>query len=310
MAEPPVVGFIGLGAIGRPMAERILERFSLVACDLRPDACAPLAGRARIASTPAEVAAGSDIVFACLPTLGSYREVVSGEAGLLAGGRAGLYVHVGTTGSALVRELESALAGVGVRTLDAPMTGGVPRARDGTLTVMASGPAEAFAAALPVMECYASKIVHLDGGTGSAQILKLINNVLSAANLALAAEALLMGSKAGLDCGQMIEVLNSGTGQSDATRTKIPRHVLSGRFDYGGALHITLKDLAAYLEEASALGVPAPLGSVVRQAYVRAAALGSPLDDMTSVVCHMEQASGAELRARAHRDGAAAAPEI
>src|SRR6185312_4590257 len=105
---------------------------------------------------------------------------------------------------------------------DAPMTGGVPRARAGTLTVMASGSRAAFAVAEPFLKTYASTIVYLGARLGAAQVMKLINNMLSAANLAIASEAMVLGANAGLDPEQMIAVLNAGTGQNSATLTKIP----------------------------------------------------------------------------------------
>ncbi len=156
-----------------------------------------------------------------------------------------VYVHVGTTGSVLVQELAEQLAASGVDTVDAPMTGGTPRARAGTLTVMASGPRPAFDYVTPLLETYSTKIVYLGAKPGIAQTMKLINNMVSAANLAVAAEAMVMGAKAGLDPELMLAVMNSGTAQNSALLSKIPDHVLTRRFDYGSGIYVTEKDLTA-----------------------------------------------------------------
>lgn len=288
------IAIVGLGAIGRPMAERIAAAgLPLVVCDVRPEAVAGLPQAVTIAASPEDAANRADIVLACLPSIDSHRRALTGPGGAIHGTRMRTYIHTGTTGSALVNELAAVFAARGVATLDAPMTGGVPRARAGTLTVMASGPQAAFAAAEPFLKPYASTIVYLGERLGAAQVMKLINNMLSAANLAIASEALVLGAKAGLDPEQMIAVLNAGTGQNSATLTKIPDHVLTRGFDYGGAMYITDKDLSAFAEEAAALSVPTPLGDAVRRLYHEAAEAKS--DDITTVIRHFERLAGVIL---------------
>lgn len=295
-ASHATIAVIGLGAIGRPMAERIAAAgLPLVVCDTRPAAVAGLPDAVVRAASPEDAASRADIVLACLPSIESHRQALLGPGGAIHGSRVRIYVHTGTTGSALVNELATAFGERGVATLDGPMTGGVPRARAGTLTVMASGPREAFLAAEPFLKAYASTIVYLGERLGAAQVMKLINNMLSAANLAIASEALVLGAKAGLDPEQMIAVLNAGTGQNSATLTKIPDHVLTRRFDYGGGMYITEKDLTAFAEEAAAFDVPTPLGDAVRRVYREAAGAGAKTDDITTVIRHFERAAGVTL---------------
>jgi 3-hydroxyisobutyrate dehydrogenase-like beta-hydroxyacid dehydrogenase len=295
-AETKTIALIGLGAIGRPMAERIAASgLPLVVCDVRPEAVAGLPAAVAVAATAGEAAERADIVLACLPSIEAHRRAMTGADGAIHGGRFKTYIHTGTTGSALVHELAAALAARGVETLDAPMTGGVPRARAGTLTVMASGPESALAAARPFLEAYAGTIVYLGARLGAAQVMKLINNMLSAANLAVAAEAMVLGAKAGLDPEQMIAMLNAGTGQNSATLTKIPDHVLTRGFDYGGALYITDKDLSAFAEEAASHGIATPLGDEVRRLYGAVMAEGAKSDDITTVVRHFERRAGVAL---------------
>ncbi len=295
-AAAATIAIVGLGAIGRPMAERIAAAgLPLVVCDVRPEAVAGLPAAVAVAATPREAAARADLLLACLPSLDAHRQALTGPDGAIHGDRFRTYIHTGTTGSALVRELAAALAARGVETLDAPMTGGVPRARAGTLTVMASGPESAFAAARPFLAAYASTIVYLGARLGAAQVMKLINNMLSAANLAVAAEAMVLGAKAGLDPEQMIAVLNAGTGQNSATLSKMPDHVLTRGFDYGGALYITDKDLSAFAAEAKAHDVLTPLGDQVRRVYAEAMAEGAKSDDITTIVRHFERRAGIAL---------------
>jgi 3-hydroxyisobutyrate dehydrogenase-like beta-hydroxyacid dehydrogenase len=295
-SEVKTIGFIGLGAIGRPMAEHIAAAgLPIIVFDIRPEALAPFRGKVEVADSPADAADRADVILACLPSLASHRAALLGPDGAINGARCRTYIHTGTTGSPLLLELAEAFAARGVETLDAPMTGGTPRARAGTLTVMASGPRSAFAAAEPFLRCYSGTIVYLGERLGAAQAMKLINNMLSAANLAVASEALVLGTKAGLDPEQMIEVLNAGTGQNSATLTKIPDHVLTRGFDYGGGMYITEKDLAAFAAEADALGVPTPLGNAVRTLYRQAAAQGAASDDITTVIRYFERAAGVAL---------------
>jgi 3-hydroxyisobutyrate dehydrogenase-like beta-hydroxyacid dehydrogenase len=288
------IAIIGLGAIGRPMAERIAGAgLPLVVCDVRDEAVAGLPEMVMRAASPEDAANRADIVLACLPSIDSHRKALLASGGAIHGSRARIYIHTGTTGSALVHELATAFGERGIATLDAPMTGGVPRARAGTLTVMASGPRAAFAAAEPFLKAYASAIVYLGERLGAAQVMKLINNMLSAANLAIASEAMVLGAKAGLDPEQMIAVINAGTGQNSATLTKIPDHVLTRGFDYGGAMYITDKDLSAFAEEAAALEMPIPLGDAVRRLYRDATQ--AKTDDITTVVRYFERLAGVDL---------------
>ena len=223
-AGVPSVGFLGLGAIGAPIAERLLrQRGALAVFDVRPQALAPFAGRADIARSPAEVADRADIVFACITSADDYRQAVLGRDGILRGERMRTYVHLGTSGAALVRGFAEELAARGIATLDAPMTGSPPRARTGSLTAMVAGARPGFDLVEPLMRAYASKIVYLGDRIGAAQVMKTVNNAISLANFAIASEAMIVGAKAGIAPEAMLEVLNAGSGQNSATLTKNSR---------------------------------------------------------------------------------------
>lgn len=246
------------------MAERLVHGGANVVVYNRTAAKAgAFRDRARIAETPAEVANQADIVFACVTGAEAYRDVVLGPNGIIHGSRARDYIHVGTSQAEFVEGLARALAPRGITSLDAPVTGGVPRALNGTLTVMAAGPRAVLARSEPYLKHYASNVIYLGERVGAAQIMKYVNNVLSASNLALACEAIVVGRKAGLDPRAMLEVINHGTGQNSATLTKIPDQVLTRKFKHGGSLGLMLKDLEVFGDVAARQGLSVPLARAV-----------------------------------------------
>lgn len=296
MADGPVIGFMGVGAIGRPMAERLAAGgVDLVVYNRSAERLKPFEGRARFASSPAELADMVDIAFSCLTDRRSYEDVIMGPQGMIRGRRAKTYVHTGTNDLTLMNEIATAVQRAGIAVVDAPVTGGVAGAAAGKLTVMAAGPKDAYERAAPLIRHYAAKIVYLGERVGSGQFAKLVNNVLSAANLAIASEAIVMGHKAGLDLVALLDVLNSGSGRNSATEDKIPKQVLTRAFKHGAGLGVMLKDVDAFLKEAAALGVPAPLGAVVREAYAQAIREDGPQADVSEVIRPMERAAGVEL---------------
>jgi 3-hydroxyisobutyrate dehydrogenase-like beta-hydroxyacid dehydrogenase len=288
-----VVGFIGLGAIGGPMADRLVQAGEdVVVYNRTISKTARFRGRAKIAASPAEMADAADIVFVCVTTPDAYRDVVLGPLGIVRGVRAKTYVHVGTNEAGFVEELAAELSARGVVTLDAPMTGGAEGAASGTLTVMASGPHEAFARVEPFLRHYARKIIFLGERVGAAQVMKLVNNVISAGNLAVACEALVLGSKAGLDPAVMLDIINNGSGQSYATLTKIPAHILTRKFGYGAALNLSVMNLEALSAEAKLHDVPIPLAEAIIASLRTAAAAEGATADVTRIICPMERAAG------------------
>ena len=159
------------------------------------------------------------------------------------GSAVSLYLHVGTTGAKLARALSDALKKNGIDTLDAPMTGGPERVKNGTLSVMTSGSESARRRARAVLKSYASTLTPIGAEVGMAQAVKVHNNLL------LASEALLAAQKAGVALPRMLDVLESGSGQSWVTSHMVPRHVVTGRFAFGANLGMLKKDLNAALQE-------------------------------------------------------------
>lgn len=290
-------GFIGTGNMGLPLASHILDQEkALSVFDVRPEATAPLAERqARVAASPAEVASMAETVFACLPSVESFHAVVTGADGVIHGGRMKTFVNLGTMGTAAVGEVEAALAAQGVDMIDTPITGGVPRAWDRTITVIASGPRPTYDRVLPLLKSFAGEIVYVGDTVGQAQIVKVVNNMMSLTNLAICLEGLVLGAKAGIDPEKLLEVINNGSGQNSASLTKVPNHVLNRKFDLGGPMYISKKDVTLWRQEAERLGVTQWVGNTVHHLVMQANAMGLGPGDMTELAKIIEQMSAVEI---------------
>lgn len=299
MAEAPVLGFIGTGRMGGPMATRLADAgYSLCVCDSSPGAVAPFTARgATSAASPAEVASNSDIILLCLPTPDVVRQVTLGEQGIVRGSRATVVVDLGTTGTDVEREVARGLAAHHITLADSPVTGGISGAVAGTLALMVACPAAVFDTLQPILSNL-GRVFHVGEAPGLGQTAKLANNLLSAAALAVSSEALAMGVKAGLDPKTLIDIINSGSGRNSATEDKFPRSILPGTFDFGMPTRLFLKDVRLCLKEAEALGVPMVVGSAVRQLFAVTLARFGASADMTCIAKVLEEWAGVEIRDR------------
>jgi 3-hydroxyisobutyrate dehydrogenase-like beta-hydroxyacid dehydrogenase len=257
------IAFIGVGRMGGPMAARLLAAgHQLTVFDPATAAMAALtAGGARGAASAVEAARGAQVVMASLPSPATVRALaveLTGVAGV------SVFVDLSTSGPAASQAVAATLGPAGIAAVDAPVSGGVKGAAAGTLTLMVSGPADAVTRVRGLLENL-GRVVVVGEKPGLGQTLKLANNLMSAASLAIASEAMAMGVKAGLDPAVMLEVLNASSGRNSATQDKIPRHVLNRKFDFGFANALSFKDVRLCLDEAEALGVPMVVGAAVRQ---------------------------------------------
>jgi 3-hydroxyisobutyrate dehydrogenase-like beta-hydroxyacid dehydrogenase len=291
------LGFIGTGRMGGLMAARLIAAgHAMTVCDGSDAAVAPLvAAGAKRASTAAEVAAEADIVFASLPTPDVVRMVALGENGVIQGGRAKIFVDLSTTGPRVAAAVSAGLAAQSITSVDAPVSGGMAGAKNGTLAVMVSCPRATYDVLEPILKVF-GKLFFIGEKPGAAQTMKLVNNLLAACSLAITCEGMVMGAKAGLDAQTMIDVLNVSSGRSSATQDKFPRAILPRTFDFGFATGLSHKDVRLCLDEAEALGVPMIVGSAVRQVLAITSALYGPDSDFTSMVKCTEQWAGAEVR--------------
>ncbi len=300
MAATPI-GFIGVGRMGGPMAAHLLAAgHELVVFDLDEAALAAIEAKgARRARSAVEVASAAETVFLSLPTPDIVQRVVTGEDGIARGNRVRTVVDLSTTGPRIAAAIAAELAKEGrVTSVDAPVSGGIAGARAGTLAVMVSCPHDTFAEVEPMLRLF-GKIFYCGENPGLAQTMKLCNNLLSAAALAVTSEAVAMGVKAGLDPKLMIDVINSGSGRNTATESKFPRAVLPGTFDFGFATSLLLKDVRLCVEEAQGMGVPMVVGAAVCQLLAVTNATFGPASDFTNMARLLEQWTGVEMRSRA-----------
>ena len=286
MTEDARIGFVGLGAMGAPMADALLDAgHQLAVYDERPEAMAPFVARgARGCESVAAVGDAAPTVLVSLPTPEVVRAVACGEAGLLRGRAVNAFVDLSTTGAMVAEEIAARLHAAGIDHLDAPVSGGVAGARARTLTVMASGSAELFARVRPLLECVGQKIVLVGAAPGQGQTAKVLNNLLSATALAITSEAMTLGVRAGLEPATLLEIFNASSGRNTATADKFPKQVLTRRFDAGFRLGLMAKDVELCVSEARSRRVPMILGGLVAQLWSLAALTADDADDHTTIV--------------------------
>lgn len=287
------IGIAGVGRMGAPMARRLLQAGHEVSVfDVNKDAVAALekAG-ARPAATPAALMEMADIVLMSLPTPEIVEAVALGQDGLLHGKGAGIVVDLSTTGPKVARSVAQGLQAAGIQPVDCPVSGGVGGAEKGTLAIMVACPRAVLPDVLPVLELL-GKPTHIGEEPGMGQMLKVLNNIISVTSLAIASEALVIGAKAGLDPNVMMDVINAGTGRTNATTDKIPKFVLTRKFDFGFAIGLSSKDLRLCLEEAEALGVPMVVGAAVKQLVNITRGRLGPEADLTEIIRPIEEWAG------------------
>jgi 3-hydroxyisobutyrate dehydrogenase-like beta-hydroxyacid dehydrogenase len=298
MAKPGRhLGFIGLGRMGGPMVGRLLEAgHAVTVFDIDEAAVRRLVERgAAPAGSAAEVAAAAQIVLTSLPTPDTVHRVALGEAGIAQGPRVRTVVDLSTTGPSTATKVAQGLAARSIQWVDAPVSGGVKGAREGTLAVIVSCPRTVLEAIQPILATF-GKVFFVGEKPGLAQVAKLGNNLLAAAALVISSEALAMAVKAGLDPAVMIDIINASSGRNSATEDKFPRAILPGTFDFGFATGLSYKDVRLCVDEAEALGVPMVLGAVVRQMLAVTNAKFGPDSDFTSIAKVVEEWAGVEIR--------------
>jgi 3-hydroxyisobutyrate dehydrogenase-like beta-hydroxyacid dehydrogenase len=291
------VGFLGLGQMGSAIAERLEQAgFGLHVYDPNQAAMAPFVRRGAVGHAGAEgVANEARIVFACLPNGAVSQKVALAAAG---GDTIRLYVEMSTIGSPALANVEATVQARGITLVDCPISGGPKGARAGTLTVITAGPPSARDELRPLLHAIGGQVFEVGDKPGQAQLMKLVNNLVNAANMATAFEALVLGAKGGLDPDQMVSVLNVSTGQNNATLTKVPQAVLTGTFDYGANLTTMVKDVVLGLKEAEALGVPMWVHEQVASLWRFGEQQGLGRSDFTTLIKVLEGWAGVEVRSR------------
>jgi len=293
------VGFIGLGAMGLPMARRVLSAGHTMYTTFhrrREPAEELRAVGATILATPAEVAAAADVVITILPADAELREVVFGATGILGGVASGKTLIEMTSGTALaVQEIAAAIERKGGAILDAPVSGGTTAAKAGTLTVMWGGEITVFERVRPVIEAFGKKIVHA-GPVGAGDALKAVNNALLAVHILSAAEGLAILVKAGVDPKVALDVINASSGRSNSSENLIPQRVLTRAFPRTFRLALLEKDIGIAAVMADDLDARTPLLSLTAERFHEAREkLGESADHVEAVKL-VEEENGVEIK--------------
>ena len=292
------IGFIGIGAMGKPMAANLLKAgHELYVFDVVAAAVAEMAAQgAKECRSPKELAQAVDVVITMLPNSKIVETTLIGENGLLAGGRPGqVIVDMSSVAAGSTRQMAKVAGEKGIGYVDAPVSGGVVGATAGTLTIMAGGEPEAFKVVEPVLQCMGKKIHHV-GGVGAGDAMKVVNNLLLGANMAAVAEALVLGVKSGLDPQVMLKIIKGSSGNSYALEAKTANFILKNQFAAGFAVDLQYKDLELATETAKNLGMPLPMGNLAQQIFEMARAKGFGREDISAVVKIWEELAGVEVR--------------
>lgn len=260
------IGFIGLGIMGKPMSKNLIKAgYDLIVVDKNQSAVDEVvAAGAKVAATAKAAAQAADVIITMLPNSPHVKEVVLGENGVFEGARKGaIFIDMSSIAPLVSRELAAKLAEKGVEMLDAPVSGGEPKAIDGTISVMVGGRQEVFDKCYPVMKAMAGSVVRT-GEIGAGNITKLANQVIVALNIAAMSEALVLASKAGVEPELVYQAIRGGLAGSTVLDAKAPL-VMDRKFDPGFRINLHIKDLHNALETAHEMGVPLTMTAIVME---------------------------------------------
>ena len=292
------VGFIGLGRMGGPMARHIhAAGFPITVYDIIEPALESFRALAvPVASSPLDVANKAEIVIACLPSPEVSIEVALGEGGITKGSAIQVYMETSTLGPDYMGEIAAGLARTHITCLDAPISGGIPGATNGTLSVVSAGDPAAAARVRPIISAYARHIFHVADKPGPAQTAKLINNMVSTSDTIAAFEAMVVGAKAGLDVEELLAFINVSTGRNVATMQKIPDNIFTRKF--GGKVQTGLKDVGLFLTQCEHLGYAPFIAPRVQEVFLQAIAKGYDKETMRLIEFMEERAGGVIVKGK------------
>jgi len=299
MTDKPTVGFVGVGNMGWPMAACLVNAgFTVNVADARQEVAnnfvQQIGGTAP--DTLAQLAGASDVIVTMLPTSAIVERVLSaGDDNIFAGMKPGTVIIEMSSGvPSHTQALAEKVAALGGVMIDAPVSGGVPRAKTGQLAIMVGGDAAVIERMMPVLSAMGTSVLRA-GDVGAGQAVKALNNMVSTGGFLIGIEALLVGQRFGLDAGVMTDVLNAATGMNNSTQKKFRQFVLSRKFDAGFTMGLLAKDLSIAMQIARETGTPSPLSALVREMIVSAEALYGPGSDHTEMAKWVERLVGDEL---------------
>ncbi|MGF9946251.1 2-hydroxy-3-oxopropionate reductase [Priestia megaterium] len=291
------VGFIGLGIMGKPMSLNLIKAGnSLTVFDLNEEAVSSLVEAGAVAAnSPKEVAERSNVIITMLPASKHVKEVILGENGVLEGAKEGsIIIDMSSITPDVSRELATEVMKKGVEMLDAPVSGGEPKAIDGTLAIMVGGKEPVFESVKSVFYGM-GKEVTLVGDNGCGVTAKLANQIIVNLNIAAMSEALTLAAKAGIDIEKMYQAIRGGLAGSAVLDAKVPM-ILDRNFIAGGSIAINLKDITNVMETAHEIGVPLPLSSQLLEIFHYLKVDGKINDDHGSIVRYYEKLANVEVK--------------
>jgi 3-hydroxyisobutyrate dehydrogenase len=298
MSAKPTIGFVGVGSMGWPMAALLHKAgYPLQIVDASSERAQTFAKEigGTVAASNRALAAASDIIITILPTSVIVQAVLEGPNGVLAGLRKDAVVVEMSSGvPTITRSLSEQVAAVGAHMVDAPVSGGVPRAKTGELAIMFGGSEAILERVRPVLSCMGTSITRT-GDVGSAHAMKALNNLVSAGGFLIGVEALMIGKRFGLDPSAMVDVLNSSTGMNNSTQKKFKQFVLSGQYNAGFGLDLMVKDLSIALEIGRDTNTPTPFSALCREMWASCAAMLGPGQDHTAIAKLTETLAGDTL---------------
>jgi 3-hydroxyisobutyrate dehydrogenase len=290
--------FLGLGAIGRPIAAHLAREYDLSVWNRNAERAAEFARahRAHFAATPRHAVTGAEVVLTCLPTSAEVEALLDGPDGILVGlGQGALFLDCTSGDPESAGRIGRRLGDAGVAFADCPVSGGTNGAEAGTLTVMVGGDTATFERARPILACFGKRIEHL-GPVGAGSALKAINNALLAANILTFAEGFAGLAKSGVPARKALEVLNASSGRSFVTEGLVPDRVLSGSFPNTFRLALLEKDVRIAVGFLESQGIASPVLHLVAQLFRSARAeLGEDADYLEAIRLQEKQ-SGVEIR--------------
>jgi 2-hydroxy-3-oxopropionate reductase len=291
-----IIGFIGLGIMGRPMAKNLIQAgYKLVVYDKFAKFEDLTALGAEGAASNRDAASKSDIIITMLPNSPHVKEAILGPDGVIEGVKSGaVVVDMSSIAPAVSREVGAALKERGVGFLDAPVSGGEPKAIDGTLAIMAGGDKAVFERVKPILEKMGSSVT-LVGGIGSGNVTKLANQIIVALNIAAVSEAFVLAAKAGVDPESVFAAIKGGLAGSTVMNAKVPM-ILEGNFNPGFRIELHIKDLQNALDTAHEMGAPIPLTASVMEILQSLKADGLAAKDHSALVRFYEKLAKIEVR--------------
>ena len=291
------IGFIGLGIMGRPMSKNLLKAgFELVVCSRTQSSVDELvAAGATSAPTPRELAALVDVVITMLPNSPEVREVILGPNGVIEGAKPGCIVaDMSSIAPLASQQIAASLAEKGIEMLDAPVSGGQPKAIESTLSVMVGGKQEVFDRCVPAFKAMAASVVRV-GKIGAGNVTKLANQVIVALNIAALSEAMVLAAKAGVEPELVYQAIRGGLAGSTVMDAKAPL-MLDRKFNPGFKINLHIKDLKNALETSEEVGAPLPLTASVMEIMQTLSKEGLGDSDHGAIVRHFEKQANIEVK--------------